>query len=209
MATPWQAPLCLAKANEMLNAFGVYLLTGALLLGLTALFVRLTRKDEEESELVKIARQMSPPQTRQEQLMEWATYPVIWLLWPVSMLIAIQALLKERGIAWNPFFWENNRTSNDTRHEANKFVCHSEDLIEPVVPEQVEVGSYVFDPLGRVPNQPFGHLHKGWSQLLSQLEPGDTLWRFHAPERTWKPASSGYAVVRASVVIAEFIVERH
>jgi len=193
----------------MLNAFGIYLLTGALLLGLTALFVRLTRKDEEESELVKIARQMSPPQTRQEQLMEWATYPVIWLLWPVSMLIAIQALLKERGIAWNPFFWENNRTSNDTRHEANKFVCHSEDLIEPVVPEQVEVGSYVHDPLGRVPNQPFGHLHKGWSQLLSQLEPGDTLWRFHAPDRTWKPASSGYAVVRANVVIAEFIVERH
>ena len=192
----------------MLNAFGIYLLTGALLLGLTALYVRLTRKDEEESELVKIARQMSPPQTRREQLIEWAMYPFIWLLWPVGMLVAIQALLKQRGIAWNPFFWEKTQTSKDMGQEKSKFVCHAEDLIEPVVPAQVEVGSYVHDPLGRVPNQPFGHLHKGWSQLLSQLEPGDTLWRFHAPKRTWKPASSGYAVVRASVVIAEFIVER-
>jgi hypothetical protein len=192
----------------MLNAFGIYLLTGALLLGLTALFVRLTRKDEEVSELVKIARQMSPPKTRREQLLEWAMYPFIWLLWPVGMLVAIQAMLKQHGIAWNPFFWENTRTSKDTGQEVSKFVCHPEDLIEPVVPEQVEKASYVHDPLGRVPNQPFGHLHKGWSQLLSQLEPGDTLWRFHAPKRTWKPASSGFAVVRASVVIAEFMDER-
>jgi hypothetical protein len=101
----------------MLNAFGIYLLTGALLLGLTALFVRLTRKDEEASELVKIARQMSPPQTRREQLIEWAMYPSIWLLWPVGMLVAIQALLKQHGIAWNPFFWEKTQTSKDMGQE--------------------------------------------------------------------------------------------
>ena len=89
------------------------------------------------------------------------------------------------------------------------FRCQLADLIAVIEPEQAEVISYVTDPLGRVPNLPFGHLHEGWSHLLSQLEPTDTLWRFKSPKRGWQDACSGYAVVRQRQVVAEFIYERH
>jgi len=92
---------------------------------------------------------------------------------------------------------------------AEKFICHPGDLIEPIEPEQAERPFYVKDPLGRVPNNPFGHMQQGWVQLLSQLEPSDTLWRFKSPQRGWQDACSGYAVVRQRQVIAEFIYERH
>ena len=89
------------------------------------------------------------------------------------------------------------------------FICQPADLVAVIEPEQAEAVSYVTDPLGRVPGLPFGHLHWGWSQLLSQLEPQDTLWQFTSPKRGRQAACTGYAVVRQRKVIAEFIYERH
>ena len=81
---------------------------------------------------------------------------------------------------------------------------------------RVETVSYVTDPLGRVPNVPFGHLHQGWINLLAQLEPTDQLWSFKT--KGWvadqpnspkylKPrnVTSGFAIVREKKVVAEFI----
>ena len=196
----------------MLQAFGLYLLIGALFLGLTALLVRLLRKDEEVSELVKLARQMSASQDTSwnQKLQEWATYPLMLLVWPLVMLLAIQALLKLVGVEWPPRPWGTNAQAADNTAQIEiKFICQSADLLKPIDPEQAEVASYVHDPMGRVPDQPFGHLHLGWAELLSHLEPQDTLWRFKSPKRGLKSACAGFAVLRKNQVIAEFIHERH
>lgn len=98
----------------------------------------------------------------------------------------------------------------------SRFKCQPRDLIERVDPGDVEAQSYVFDPLGRVPNLPFGHLHLGWINLLEQLQPEDQLWKFatkgyssdadDAPKYL-KPinVNSGFAIVRNKKVVAEFI----
>lgn len=201
-----------SKVNKVLQAFAVYLLSGALLLGLTALLGRRLRKDEEVSELVKLARQMPAPEPQRlsHKLKEWAIYPLMWLIWPVAMLLAIQALLKLVGFQLPRRLWgQNSQTGNTTVQQEIKFICQPPDLIKPIEPEQAEVTSYVTDPLGRVPDQPFGHLHLGWSQLLSHLEPKDTLWQFKSPKRDYEDACTGLAVLRKNKVIAEFIYERH
>ena len=194
----------------MLSGFGIYLISGALLLGLMRWVVHLMRIEEEVSELVQLARQMSEPQPKNwgQYLLEWAMYPLIWLAWPLALLIAVQALLKQRGIEWNPFPWGKSLKPSSANLE-DKFICHFTDLVEAIEPVKAEATSFVKDPLGRVPNLPFGHLHLGWSHLLSQLEPTDTLWRFKSPKRGRQDACSGYAVVRQRQVIAEYIYERH
>lgn len=125
-----------------------------------------------------------------------------------AMLLVILALLKFVGLKWQLRLREKNPQSTLNASKEGEFFCQPADLLEPIDPEQAEVTSYVKDPLGRVPNQPFGHLHLGWSQLLSYLEPQDTLWRFKAPTRYDKVACTGLAVLRKNKVIAEFIYER-
>ncbi len=194
----------------MLFGFCIYLISGALLLGLMRLVVYWTSVPEEASELVQLARQMSKlkPKTWRAHILSWTIYPLVWIVWPLGVLIAVQALLKQRGIEWNPFPWEKS-PKHSTADFEDKFICQPADLVEAIEPVKAEATSFVKDPLGQVPNLPFGHLHEGWSHLLSQLEPTDTLWRFKSPKRGWQEACSGYAVVRQRQVIAEFIYERH
>lgn len=125
-----------------------------------------------------------------------------------ALLLVILALLKFIVLKWQPSLWNKNPQSALNASKEGAFICQPADLVAPIDPEQAEVNSYVHDPLGRVPNQPFGHLHLGWSQLLSYLEPQDTLWRFKAPTRCNKVACTGFAVLRKNKVIAEFIYER-
>ena len=126
-----------------------------------------------------------------------------------ALLLVILALLKFVGLKWQLRLWDKNPQSALNASKEGEFICQPADLVAPIDPEQAEVNSYVQDPLGRVPNQPFGHLHLGWSQLLSYLEPQDTLWRFNSPKRSDKVACAGLAVLRKNKVIAEFIYERH
>ena len=125
------------------------------------------------------------------------------LIWPLALLIALHTLMFEKLVPYQP--------SNEP-----SFICKKESLIRQVDLVEVESSSYVTDPLGRVPNVPFGHLHQGWINLLAQLEPSDQLWSFKT--KGWvadqlnspkylKPrnVSSGFAIVRQKKVVAEFI----
>ncbi|MBV8684383.1 MAG: hypothetical protein JO111_16020 [Caulobacteraceae bacterium] len=40
------------------------------------------------------------------------------------------------------------------------------------------------DPLGAVPDLPFGHLHEAWRTFVSAIPPGATVRRFSA---RWRP----------------------
>jgi len=97
------------------------------------------------------------------------------------------------------------------------FDCSPEYLVACVNPLDAETASYITDPLGGVPPLPFGHLNKGWVNLLSDmLEDRDELWSFYIPKggKTGKyqfettSETRGYAKVRDGKILAEFITER-
>lgn len=131
------------------------------------------------------------------------TLVMFCLIWPLAILIALHTLIFE---SHTPYY----------RSDEPRFNCQKESLIQQVDPVAIEAASYVTDPLLRVPNVPFGHLHQGWINLLAKLEPTDQLWSFKT--KGWvadqlkspkylKPrnVSSGYAIVRDKKVVAEFI----
>ena len=94
-------------------------------------------------------------------------------------------------------------------------------LLRTVTAAEAESQAIVFDPLGRVPALPFGHLNAGWLWLLAQMQDGDTLWYgevpgrqlpYPAPERHVQfelpiGAKRGYAIQRQGKVVADFLFE--
>ena len=125
------------------------------------------------------------------------------LAWPIALMVGLHAL----------FF---DKQTPSYRSDEPRFTCHKDSLIIRVDPLEVEVANYVIDPLGRVPNVPFGHLHQGWINLLAQLEVTDQLWSFQTKGGAIDPddlpkyskprnVRSGFAIVRNKKVVAEFI----
>ena len=73
---------------------------------------------------------------------------------------------------------------------------------------EIEARERVDDPLGAVPNVPFGHLNAAWRTFLASRASGDELWSFTAPWRTWllqPELRSGYALVRNGTPVAHFL----
>jgi hypothetical protein len=64
---------------------------------------------------------------------------------------------------------------------------------------QIETRELISDPLGAVPNVPFGHLHAAWMTFLEGVGADDELWTFTAPwQTTWgsNEIRTGYVRVR-------------
>lgn len=123
--------------------------------------------------------------------------------WPLFCIWAIFESRKEAALEI-----ERNRPDFD---------CASEYLVTQVNPVDVEIASYVVDPLGTVPPLPFGHLNKGWGNFLADMtDDADEMWSFYIPEgskcgkyrRTASSDIRGYARVRNGEIFGEFITER-
>ena len=88
-------------------------------------------------------------------------------------------------------------------------------LVSEITPIEAEVFNQVHDPLGKVPNLPFGHLNKAWGRLLEEMtEPADQLWSFFIPKdsdigkyRSVSGDVRGYAIVRKGKIVGELVVE--
>ena len=97
----------------------------------------------------------------------------------------------------------------------NDFICNMVNLVSQVTPIEAEVFNRVHDPLGKVPNLPFGHLNKAWGRLLAEMtEPADQLWTFFIPQgsdigiyRSVSGDMRGYAIVRKGKIVGELVVE--
>ena len=72
------------------------------------------------------------------------------------------------------------------------------------------------DPLGLVPNAPFGHLHGLWEKFLAEFrfEDCNELWYFEVPKGESSGESDmfdgpicGYAKVAKGKVCGEFVIE--
>lgn len=106
------------------------------------------------------------------------------LIWPITLF----NLGRE--------FWATR--SEDAYQRDDVFAVRPEDLRQAVTLEAVEAAEHVEDPLGAVPNVPFGHLHHAWRRFINGLDVDDELWRFAAvrhPYPDWTVTSEGYALV--------------
>jgi hypothetical protein len=52
--------------------------------------------------------------------------------------------------------------------------------LQTITIEEVEQRERVFDPMGAVPDLPFGHLNAAWQKFRDGLEPQDVIWTFSA-----------------------------
>lgn len=136
--------------------------------------------------------------------------PAMFLIWPLSMAIVIYLLYEDRYI---------EPSVPDDPEDA--FTCDRKHLVARLTPEAAESLSRIVDPLGRVPDVPFGHLNGGWRALLAAKQDGDELWSFEVPGylpgpqappsiHLWsmpRGAKRGYALVADGKVKADFVCE--
>jgi hypothetical protein len=194
--------------ESYLDLFWIYCGIGAVTFPILRLFVYIFHRKESPSTWVQEAmaafEKSQSLKERIKKAISWLGVAlVVVLIWPITILIVLYAMFFDKQTA--------HYSSDEPR-----FTCQKKDLIKQVRPTEVEQKSYVEDPLGRVPNTPFGHLHQGWIDLLAQLEPDDQLWSFktkgwssESPDypKYSKPQniSSGFAIVRTKKVVAEFV----
>ena len=134
-------------------------------------------------------------------------FMIAWPLLPPVILWDLSRPYYEREM----FRFQNN--------PADQFMCQRFHLTKQVTPEQAEADNLHIDPLGRVPSDPFGHLHPGWLAFLSKKTAKLNLWEFEIPEDRYEVPKwfrreklsglsvKGYALARGKSVRAEFFTE--
>ncbi len=199
------------KMSTDLKFWGItYLATGLIFLLIARLLVKLFYKDKR-SNFVKemmsaIENDKSTAEKRRKFFRNIAVGGLAIAAWPLTFTILVNELRSSR---------KNDREFN----EEPEFVCKSKDLLEIVSATEVEANSKVLDPMGRVPDLPFGHLNKGWRRLRRKLRPGDVMWSFktsgYAPSSDGRGPRysgphnvvSGFAIVRNKQIVAEFLTQ--
>lgn len=106
-------------------------------------------------------------------------------VWPLVVYLKAQELIhKKKG-------------SRDPGHSG--FTVLPEHLLERLTVQEIESREAVTDPLGAVPELPFGHLNTAWREFLKVNMDGVELWSFSArSQTTWggKELRQGYAMVK-------------
>jgi len=191
----------------------IYLVSGGVLLASIRLYNDFFKKKDDKTNWVKDVldslEDSKPKSISARQVIKVFLFVMLVLMvWPFAIAVAIKEV----------FF----PAKNEFRLKPEDyFTCKKNHLMKKVIPQEIEKQAVVVDPKGRAPQVPFGHLHPGWINLLSQLEQGDALWAFKKPGQ--KPPKvddkasiqwsvprgevSGYAVVRNGKVKAEFLTE--
>lgn len=141
--------------NNILFWFGIYLITGVVALLAVRLWVRMTDKPDPRTQwvrdVVKMVRELPGKTAELKKNRDVLIFaPWILLFWPLAFVIGV----KERI---SPTVWKPN--------PEDAFACHRQHLVRLVSPDAAQADAKVADPLGRVPDLPFGHLNAGWCIL--------------------------------------------
>jgi hypothetical protein len=186
--------------------FAAYLIVGVIALVLTRLLVAISQRNTGKSELgLEIYRIVQ--NKRRELMSNLFMFLLMFLLWPLTL-----------GIVIHLWFFERQTDSFVTPDSEDAFECEPHHLFSAMTVQEAESQAYTADPLGRIPDLPFGHLNVGWQALLTLQTPTDALWYFEIPGNTdshlgasqWSVpggAKRGYALVRSDKIQAEFIFE--
>ena len=141
---------------------------------------------------------------------KWAFMLGAILLWPLAVAFWV-----------SEFRPKPEKPARKTDPE-DAFDIKSAHLLRTVTASEAENQAIVTDPLGRVPQEPFGHLAKGWRACLALQKPGFQLWSFKVPGnfvsfqakndqgREWSVAQDekmGFAWVHKGKIKAEFLTQ--
>lgn len=199
--------------TQMLHWLSLYLAIGLPVIILLRVLAVIKSKIQPNGSMLREI--MQELQGKDSPRVKWARvagqllmYPLILLIWPVVIWFLILDQCFSKKTDWKP-------------DPEAAFNCRRQHLIRVVLPEAAEAKAKVIDPLGRVPNLPFGHLNAGWCALLAGRQVGDTLWYFEIPGNPTGPEAPpqrhqwsvprggkrGFALVQSGKVRAEFLFE--
>lgn len=179
----------------------VYMGIGAVVLVLTLGAHLLTR--EKQSDFVRDALDAIDPSRK--TLLRRALVDVVvpalaallvFVIWPVAVYLKVREWLgKDKATEPEP---------------DREFAVMREHLLERLTQAEIEQRERVFDPLGAVPDLPFGHLHTLWQAFISNRPAGAEIWSFSArwEDGLRRESLTGYVVVRDGVPGAWFPVMR-
>ena len=160
---------------------------------------RLTKKDEPES-LHDLLDAVNPDRKKVSyRILNNVVAPV---LAAVAVVVVWPAALYMKG---KEIFGKKSVSALD---EEGEFAVERSHLQERLTVLQIEAREVVTDPLGAVPDLPFGHLNAAWKTFAEGVGADDELWSFTAPwQTTWgrREIRTGYVVVRGGVPAAHFL----
>ena len=176
-----------------------YLGIGAAVLAVVFGAHRLTKKDEPES-LHDLLDAVNPDRKKLSyRILNNVVAPV---LAAVAVVVVWPAALYMKG---KEIFGKKSVSALD---EEREFAVERSHLQERLTVLQIEAREAVTDPLGAVPDLPFGHLNAAWKTFAEGVGADDELWSFTAPwQTTWgrREVRTGYVVVRGGVPAAHFL----
>jgi len=176
-----------------------YLGIGAAVLAVVFGAHRLTKKDEPES-LHDLLDAVNPDRKKLSyRILNNVVAPV---LAAVAVVVVWPAALYMKG---KEIFGKKSVSALD---EEGEFAVERSHLQERLPVLQIEAREAVTDPLGAVPDLPFGHLNAAWKTFAEGVGADDELWSFTAPwQTTWgrREVRTGYVVVRGGVPAAHFL----
>ncbi len=118
--------------------------------------------------------------------------------WPVVLYLRAQDILASRKA----------KADKEADEEARKFSITKADLVRQMAVEEIEQQERVTDPMGAVPDLPFGYLNAAWSQFKGSLEPDDSIWAFSSQyQNDWggEEIREGYVIVRGDRIGPHFL----
>ena len=177
-----------------------YLGIGAVVIILMVVFHKFTKKKDDNS-LSDVLTELQPEQkSRWYRLLNDVLGPtlvgtLIVPIWPLLVFFKVKELVFGKpacGLVREP-----------------EFAVTRDNLQTQLSILEIEKREIVFDPLGSVPNVPFGHLNEAWKQFCEDLDSLDSIWSFSAHWASpWggKDFRQGYAIVRGEEIRRHFII---
>ena len=160
---------------------------------------RLTKKDEPES-LRDLLDAVNPDRKKLSyRILNNVVAPVlaavaVVVVWPAAVFMKVKEIFGKKSEA--------------ALDEEREFAVERSHLQERLTVPQIEAREVVTDPLGAVPDLPFGHLNAAWKTFIGTAGVGDEVWSFTAPwQTTWgrKEVRAGYVIVRGGVPTAHML----
>lgn len=121
------------------------------------------------------------------------TGALVIAIWPVALFLQIREILAYRANPPSP------TTPTRPPKEFKKCAITRNDLGQQLTIQEIEERERVIDPMGAVPDVPFGFLNSGWLHFIAKVTPRDSIWAFSKQwmNRNWEQEQrTGYVIVR-------------
>jgi hypothetical protein len=149
-------------------------------------------------QLTKAKNNFSKQDFVDDVLIPLLTGTFVLVFWPIAVIMCVYWLITG----------QITLSSQIDADEEKPFSVSKQHLIQKLSLEEIEGSEIINDPLGGVPNVPFGHLNKQWCQFKENHSADTELWSFN---QKWKPRwgaediRSGYAALQNGQVLGFFV----